>query len=226
MKKIALIIPLVIIISLITGCTLKKVAGEKLINNARDEFVKLKSGVVTVTDEKTGKDVQTLIFKCDSSGVMTYSYTNQMTNNKYLEYGNGVEYYDNKDGEIRKLLKGEKGFMKYTRQYPHPTASKYMIFFNKDSITEDTATETADGTTVTHKYDVKSFENVETGGGKLLSFEVIFNFDKKGKLIDFVEKSQIQNGDQKYESSYLIKITEQGKIETVENPFDLADLKK
>jgi len=219
MKKASAILLSVLLMLTFTSCTGEKVAGEDLVDKARAEFVALDSGKVTITNEATGDVIQSLIFKYNDEDVMTYSYINNMGKSQYTEYGDGTVFYTKKDGEVKKFAKGEKGFIRYTRKYPQTNASEDMIFYADQAVKKSTVTTTDSGKTITHEYDIKDFKNVETADGKLINFEVVFNFDKNDKLVNFLEKSILDNGKEEISSTYIIEITDQNKIDTIKNPL-------
>jgi len=212
MKKLGIILLFVLSMSIFTGCTMKKVAGEDLIQKARSEYISLESGKVVVWNEEKDREEQVFIFKYKPDNVLTYSYMWQNGVDKHFEYNNGEMLHTEEKGEITEIKEGDEDFVVFSRKNIHPNVSIGMIFFTRKAIIDATMTETAEGKTVVHEYDVKSFKTQTTDEGTLKSFVVTFYFDKEDKLINFTEKSVLDTGEDEITRTYLIEISEKNSI--------------
>ena len=127
---------LIISILVMTGCAEKPILGEELIEKARQEYAKLDSATVVVTDVDTGETSQTFSFNYKDNGDMVYLYDGVLQGEQYIEYNDAETLYIKKDGEITATNKNDKDFKKFTKDDPHPDATEELILFTRDYIEE------------------------------------------------------------------------------------------
>ena len=111
------------------------------------------------------------------------------------------------------MVKGDKGFSKYTRKAKHPQADEGMLMFAPKAVESVSDIIGDDGSvTVTYVYDVsklgKDAEEIGTKG-----FSTTYFFDKDGELEYFTENTVTKNA----QYNYRVDITERNSVDKIEN---------
>lgn len=202
-----------------SSCGEPEVAGDELINKARDEYVELDSAKVLMTNVSTGKVEQTFTFKYDEKDVLTYSYYGKSEKTEVAMYNNSLESASYKDGKYSHAVKGDSGFLKYTRKSPYAQADKGMILFEPKAVTNAKMTEENGVTHVIHIYDTEKI-GATSESGEVTGFSVEYFFDKNGELLYFVENTNVKEDGKDKTYSYKVEITEKNSVENVENTVE------
>lgn len=218
LKKLAAVLMSVACL-LLSSCGEPEVAGDNLINDARDAYTKLDSAKVVMTNVDTGEVDQTFIFKYDEKDVLMYSYFGKNGKEEYAQYNNGAECYSYENGKYTHTVKGDKDFQKYTRKAIHPQADKGLIFFTPKYIKNASMKEKNGITHVVHIYDPEKIAK-SAKNDNITAFSVEYYFDKDGKLLYFIESNESKEDGKTKTYSYKIEITEQNSVDKIENTVE------
>lgn len=124
MKKIikTAVVSAVMSAAIFCGCG-KEVAGEDLINAARDSYRALDSAYVEVVNDDTKEAEQTFTFKYDEKDILTYYYYGTDGENTIARFYNGYEEYTEQNGTVIGLFKTASRLPRLRRAgvpVPHP----------------------------------------------------------------------------------------------------------
>ena len=227
MKKIikTAVVSAVMSAAIFCGCG-KEVAGEDLINAARDSYRALDSAYVEVVNDDTKEAEQTFTFKYDEKDILTYYYYGTDGENTIARFYNGYEEYTEQNGTVTLTEKGDPQFPGYDRDLPYPMADKGLIVFQKKSVAESDIETIDDGSSVvSHVYDVSDMQAVE-GEGDITSFTVVYYFNSD-KTLDHLTQITVfdLNGD-KTTRCYSVYISRENSVESVENGIDISKAQK
>lgn len=200
----------------VTACGSPEVAGDQLINNAREAYKELNSAAVVMTNVDTGEIEQTFTFKYDEKDVLIYSYYGKSENSEYAQYNNGVENMTYQNGEYKYCAKGDKDFSQYTRKSTHPQADEGLIIFEPSAITDAKMTEENGVTHIVHIYDPEKI-GATTEEGDVTGFSAEYYFDSDEKLMYFVETTNTKVDGVEKDYSYKVEITQRNEVEKVED---------
>ncbi len=209
---------LIISILVLTGCREKNVVGEELVNKAREDYAKLDSAAVVITDMKSGDITQTFSFNYKDDGTMVYLYNGYIDGKPYIEYNDGESLYIENNGKITTSNNKSRDFKKFTRKKPHPDASEEFMLLVKDSIDEASTKITESGKQVTYIYNAKKFRKVNRQLGNVKAFSIVYNFNKDGNLINFIDICIIEEDGKDIEKAFKIEITEKNQILRIDKP--------
>lgn len=209
---------LIISILVLTGCREKNVVGEELVNKAREDYAKLDSAAVVITDIKTGDITQTFSFNYKDDGTMVYLYNGYIDGKPYIEYNDGESLYIENNGKITTSNNKSRDFKKFTRKKPHPDASEEFMLLVKDSIDEASTKITESGKQVTYIYNAKKFRKVNRQLGNVKAFSIVYNFNKDGNLINFIDICVIEEDGKDIEKAFKVEITEKNQILRIDKP--------
>lgn len=212
------IILLIIGISLasLSGCGKAPVEGEEEIIQAREKFASLKSGVITVTDQDTGKEEQSFVFRYDEVGVLSYCLSGETGGEEYCEYSNGYETYRLENGEYSFCRKGDSEFQLFTSDVRHPMTDEDYIFFDRAAAESSERSETDGGESFTVNYRPAMISGDETLG-KLTAFTVVYDFFG-GELTGMTQKSAYEKDGTTTEYNYKVTISRRDSVNAVEMP--------
>lgn len=202
----------------LTGCREKDVVGEDLVNKAREDYVKLDSAAVVITDMKTEEVTQTFSFNYKDDGTMVYLYNGYIDGKPYIEYNDGESLYIENNGQITTSNSKSRDFKKFTRKKPHPDASEEFMLLVKDSIDESSTKITESGKQVTYIYNAKKFRKVNSQLGNVKAFSIVYNFDKDGDFINFIDICVIEEDGKDVEKAFKVEITEKNQILRIDKP--------
>lgn len=221
-KEIILLNIWAVIISvfLFSGCGAKDVAGSELVKNAREEYTKLDSAKVIMTNTETNEIEQTFIFKYDEKDVLTFAYEGKYKDESYAQYNNGYECYTSENGEYTFTQRGDKEFQAYDRDSTHPQANEGLIIFSANAVEKSSVTEENGMTCVEHNYDPDEIGAI-SDEGKVTDFTAKFYFNKDNELLYFTEETVIDSDGEKITHSYKVEITEKNAVEDIENPVEI-----
>lgn len=195
-----------------------EVEGDDLIKKAREDYKKLDSAKVIMTNTATGEIEQTFTFKYDEKDVLMFSYEGKSANSEYAQFNNGLESFTYENGEYSHAQKGGRDFNLYTRDVTHPQADEGLILFVPNAVAEASVSEKDGITCVTHIYDPEKI-SAEAESGEVTGFSAEYFFDGD-KLLYFTETTQTQENGETKEYSYKVEITEKNSVDKVENTVD------
>ncbi len=207
---------------IMSGCNVKDVAGSELVEKAREEYAKLDSAEVIMTNIDTNEIEQTFVFKYDEKDVLTYAYQGSYLDESYAQYNNGYESYTLENGEYTFSQRGDKDFQCYDRDSKHPQSDEGLIIFSANSINDSSVSEENGVTCVKHSYDPDKI-GASSDEGEVTGFYASFYFDKDEKLLYFTEETVVDNDGEEIKHSYKVEITKQNSVEKVENPVKIPD---
>ncbi|MBR1862989.1 MAG: hypothetical protein IJ806_02730 [Ruminococcus sp.] len=200
----------------LTGCgKVQDKAGGGLIRDARAEYKGLDSARVVMTNLDTGEEEQSFTFKYDEKDTLVFSYYGKSENSEYAQYNNGAECFTYDNGEYSYVSKGEKDFVRYTREMTHPQADEGLLIYSPENITEAWESDENGIEHVHHVYDVDKI-GASVENGQVTEFWTDYYF-KDGELLYFVETTGAEDEGKELSYSYKIEITEKNSVKKVEN---------
>lgn len=209
---------------LLTGCGGEKLEGQKKVEKAREDFSKLHSGVVTVTNLTTGEVEQTLTFKYDEVGILLYSLTGTTDGKPYEQYCNGYELYTFENDSLDVVKKQETTYQTYTYDVRYPMTDDDYLYFEAGKITSVSSVELDDGSSsYVYNYEPSAI-TADENLGELKSFMMTFYFDKNDKLTHFDEFSTYQKNGAETSYEYRMEISDRDSVEKIQMPENIKIL--
>lgn len=212
---------------MLTGCGGEKLEGQEKVEKAREDFSKLYSGVVTVTNVVTGEVEQTLTFKYDEVGILLYSLTGITDGKPYEQYCNGYELYTFENDKLSLVKKQETAYQAFTYDVRYPMTDDDYLYFSPDKVKAVEKTHEDNGE-ICYSYDYEpTAVSADVKLGELKSFKVKFCFDENDILTHFEEISVYENNSNKTTYHYRMGISKRdnvGKIEMPENIKKLTEI--
>ncbi len=205
----------------LSACSKKPVAGEEIVEKAKNKCEQLNSATITVTNTETGKVEQTFSYLYDDDDNMVYLYKGIVDGKEVIEYNDSKSMYIKKDGNLTTVSSDNRDFEKFTIRKPHPNAGKGMILMSRDEVTDATVTLTENGKIVHHEYDTDKIEQIDKSSGKLTKFIVEYYFDKNDDLLYFTEKTVFSKDGKETANVYKMEISEKNSIISIEKPAEL-----
>ena len=203
--------------AMLSGCNeAEDKAGGLLVKQAREDYASLNSARVVMTDMSTGEEAQCFTFKYDEKDTLIFSYYGKSDNSEYAQYNNGIECFTYENGEVSHVTKGDKNFVKYTRDMKHPQADEGLLIYTPASITSAKEETVDGGIKVTHVYDVGKI-GAKAEKGEVTGFETEYFFDGDGSLEYFTETTEADVEGKSETYVYKVEITEKNSVDTVEN---------
>ncbi len=221
-ESILLYIAVIMVSVIFAGCGVKDVAGSELVKKAREEYTKLDSAKVIMTNTETNEIEQTFVFKYDEKDVLTFAYEGKYKDESYAQYNNGYECYTSENGKYTFTQRGDKDFQAYDRDSTHPQANEGLIIFSANAVEESSVLEEDGITCVEHKYDPEKI-GVTSDEGNVTDFIAKFYFDKNEELLYFTEETVIDSSGEKINHSYKVEITEKNAVKDIKNPVQIPD---
>lgn len=215
-RALALVMCLCIFVSL-AACGKPDIIGNNLVMQAREDYEKLDSAQVVMTDTETGETVQTFTFKYSSKGVLTYKDWKLVDGEEVIEYNDGETNVYFKDGKYYQYGSGDKKFLKYTRTRPHKKAQDIMLTYIPSAITGARMQHVGDKDEVTHIYDVSKVSPAVPEGAQATGFAVQYVFRKSGELEYFTETTIYELDGKESRVEYKTEITQKNAVDEIEN---------
>ena len=215
-RALALVMCLCIFVAL-AACGKPDIIGNNLVMQAREDYEKLDSAQVVMTDTETGETVQTFTFKYSSKGVLTYKDWKLVDGEEVIEYNDGETNVDFKDGKYYQYGSGDKKFLKYTRTRPHKKAQDIMLTYIPSAITGARMQHVGDKDEVTHIYDVSKVSPAVPEGAQATGFAVQYVFRKSGELEYFTETTIYELDGKESRVEYKTEITQKNAVDEIEN---------
>lgn len=214
-KYISLIIAFLMLVCFV-GCG-KKPAYSETVEKARDDYEKLKSAEVVISNAQTGEIQQTFKFYLDKKNVMHYYDEEKIGDKIKKEYYDGKTLKTDNNGELTIRKQGEKGFPNYSSKVRHVKASKQLIIYEPKAIKMSIEKTDKDGNySISYTFDPKKVSFVKAEG-KVKDFTVTYNFDSKKNLFDIVEETKMEADGKTFTSSYKISIDKKNEITSLDD---------
>ena len=215
-KLMALLVSIVVMLCF-AGCGKPDIVGDNLVMQAREDYEKLDSAQVVMTNTDTEKVEQTFTFKYSSDGVLTYKEFTVSGDEERIEFNNGKINVYYQGGKYYQYNEGDEKFVKYTRSKKPKKARDTMITYIPSAIT-DARMEKVDGKDeVTHIYDVSKVNPTVPEGAEATGFAVRFLFDKSGKLEYFTETTIYEKDGRETRVAYKTEIKDKNSVGEIEN---------
>ena len=215
-KALALILCICVLLGF-AGCGKPDIVGGNLVMQAREDYEKLDSAQVIMTNTETDKVEHTFTFKYSSDGVLTYKDWKLVGETESIEFNNGETNVYFQNGKYYQYNDGDEKFVKYTRKNKHKKTQDAMLTYIPSAIT-DAKMEKVDGKDeVTHIYDVSKVNPTVPDGAEATGFAVRFIFDKNGKLEYFTETTIYELDGKEKRVAYKTEITDKNSVDKIEN---------
>lgn len=215
-KALALVMCLCIFVSL-AACGRPDIIGDNLVMQAREDYEKLDSAQVEMTNTETGKVEQTFTFKYSSDGVLTYKDWKLIDGEENVEFNDGETNVYLRDGKYYQYNKGDEKFVKYTRTRTHKKTQDTMLTYIPSAITDARMQHVDNTDEVTHVYDVGKINPAVPQGAQATGFAVKYVFRKSGELISFTETTIYELDGTEERISYETQIKQKNSIGEIEN---------
>ena len=207
------LVPLLLLCSCAFG--VKDVEGGELIKKARAAYKELDSAKVLMTNTATGEVEQEFVFKYDEKDILLFSYKGKSEKSEYAQYNNGAEMFTYENGELTYKMKGEEGFVLYTRDTTHPQADEGLILYSPAAVTEAKVNDENGITHIQHIYDAEKI-GAQAESGKVTAFSADYYF-KGEELLYFVETTSVEENGEEKQYAYRVDITDKNSVGKVEN---------
>lgn len=212
LQKLANILFIIgIALTMLCGCQIEseKVDGQELVEKARKNLATLNSGVITVTNNSSGKVEQMLTFRYDEVGIFTYA----LEGEDYVQFCNGYEIYTFENGQTTKLTKSDSGYQAYTKDVRYPMTDESYLYFDRENLSDVKK----DGNVYTYAYEAWAISG-DNSLGDLEDFKTVYAFDDSGEMLYFDQISRYNLKGNMKEYNYRIEIKQQNAVESVEKP--------
>lgn len=226
MRKILYAITALLMCLTLCSCNSIDLEGYDVISAARDEYEKLQSAHITVTNLEKNMITQELTFKINPEKRMTYNYYGTDGNVVYYEYHDGTELYWTSDITADWNVEGLAGenYVMYTDTARHPLAKKGAFFVNPASVSEATVSVNGDTTVITYVYDTeklnKNAQTLLSELGQLDGFLTEYTI-VNGQFKKLLEKGFLTKDGVLTEVNYLVEVSEENAVPSIDMPvFD------
>ncbi|MBQ3937082.1 MAG: hypothetical protein II722_08500 [Ruminococcus sp.] len=201
----------------LSGCGKPDIVGDNLVMQAREDFEKLDSAQIVMTNTDTDKVEQTFTFKYED-GVLVYKDWKLVDGKENIEYNNGEVnvYYQNE--KYYQYTKGDDKFLKFTRTNTHKKTQDTMLTYIPSAITDAKMEKVDDKEEITHVYDVSKVNPTVPKDTEATGFAVRFVFDEDDKLEYFTETTLYKTKDgTEHRLAYKTEIKDKNSVGEIEN---------
>ena len=215
MKKIFVVLLLIVCVTALGGCSLKKeyeLAGKVQIEAFRNEAKGWRSGRYLLTNLDTGEMNQAFSFMYNGDGTQSYLYEVVSDGNYYAEYSDGALLYVVDGGNSAVINEGGEGYVKYSEDEPHPYSMGELLFYANLFVKSSAEVPVEVGTSYVYYYNTDKIN--ETLGTSLSEFYTSYVFDSSGEFLYFEQHST--NAEGSY--AYRIEVIDAGMLTEIENP--------
>lgn len=215
MKKIFAVLLLIVCVTALGGCSLKKeyeLAGKGKIEAFRNEAKGWRSGRYLLTNLDTGETDQAFSFMYNWDGTQSYLYEVVNDGNYYAEYSDGSLLYVLDGGNAAVISEGGEGYARYSEDEPHPYSMGELLFYANLFVKSSAEAPVDGGTSYVYYYNVDKIN--ETLGTSLTEFYTSYVFDSKGGFLYFEQHST--NAEGSY--AYRIEVVDADALTEIENP--------
>lgn len=218
MKTRALALILCIcMLACLSGCGKPDIVGDNLVMQAREDFEKLDSAQIVMTNTDTDKVEQTFTFKYED-GVLVYKDWKLVDGKENIEYNDGEVnvYYQNE--KYYQYTKGDDKFLKFTRTNTHKKTQDTMLTYIPSAITDAKMEKVGGKEEITHVYDVSKVNPTVPKDTEVTGFAVRFVFDEDDKLEYFTETTLYKTKDgTEHRLAYKTEIKDKNSVGEIEN---------
>ena len=215
MKKFFAVLLLIVCVTALGGCSLKKeydLAGKEQIETFRNEAKGWRSGRYLLTNLDTGETDQAFSFMYNWGGTQSYLYEVVNDGNYYAEYSDGSLLYV-LDGENAAVInEGSEEYVRYSEDEPHPYSIGELLFYANLFVKSSAEVPVDDGTSYVYYYNVDKIN--ETLGTSLTEFYTSYVFDSEGGFLYFEQHSTNDEGSY----AYRIEVIDADTLTEIENP--------
>lgn len=215
-RALAIMLCFCVLLSL-SGCGKPDIVGDNLVMQAREDFGKLNSAEIVMTNTDTDKVEQVFTFKYSKNGVLTYKDWKLIGGEESIEFNNGETNVYLQGGKYYQYNEGDEKFVKYTRSKKHQKTQDAMLTYIPSAITDAKMERVGGKDEVTHIYDVSKVSPTVPEGATATGFAVRFVFNKSGKLDYFIETTLYEQGGKERRIAYKTQITQKNKVDEIEN---------
>ncbi len=215
MKKIFAVLLLIVCVTALGGCSLKKeydLAGKEQVEAFREQAKGWRSGRYLLTNLDTGEMNQAFSFMYNGDGTQSYLYEVVNDGNYYAEHSDGKLLYVVDGGNVSVINEGGEGYVKYSEDEPHPYSMGELLFYANLFVRSSAEAAVDGGTSYVYYYNVDKIN--ETLGTSLTEFYTSYVFDSEGGFLYFEQHSTNDEGSY----AYRIEVIDADALTEIENP--------
>lgn len=215
MKKIFAVLLLIVCVTALGGCSLKKeyeLAGKEQVETFREQAKGWRSGRYLLTNLDTGEMNQAFSFMYNEDGTQSYLYELVSDGEYYAEYSDGELLYVVDGGNAAVINEGGEGYVKYSENEPHPYSKGELLFYVNLFVKSSAEVAVDNGTSYVYYYNTDKIN--ETLGTTLTEFYTSYVFDSSGEFLYFEQHST--NAEGSY--AYRIEVIDADTLRSIENP--------
>lgn len=216
----------------LAGCSAKLPAGYDQFVKARENYEKLDSARVTMTDINSDTEIMEFCFYINANGEMVFSYRDNWDGKTQQAYSDGAEFFYKEDGDEKwtVISSSDENYVYniYNREYRYPYAEGRIFFLAGEAVSNVGIIDSDDGPlSITYVYDPDKLNAASIPG----IAEEISRFDylttklevgSDGIITRFTENADVVTASGEELSLVMrIDVTEANQITDIPNPVDV-----
>lgn len=203
MKKLFVAAALLVCL-LMTGCIQKTPDYYNEIKRAKEQYEKLDSAHIVMTDLNTGEDIMDFSFMFTKNDEMVFSYYSCSDGVEERAFSDGAQFFFKTAGDdgwhVIKPDDPSYLYNLYSRKYRYPYARGSIFFLDGTSVKNTIAISSDDGPlSITYTYDPEGLNAYAAGQlenvSSFTALTAIYELDKDGYITSFTEKGTVTDTD-------------------------------
>ena len=216
----------------LAGCSAKLPAGYDQFVKARENYEKLDSARVTMTDINSDTEIMEFCFYINANGEMVFSYRDNWDGKTQQAYSDGAEFFYKEDGDEKwtVISSSDENYVYniYNREYRYPYAKGRIFFLAGEAVSDVGIIDSDDGPlSITYVYDPDKLNAASIPGiaEEISRFECLttkLEVGSDGIITRFTENADVVTASGEELSLVMrIDVTEANQITDIPNPVDV-----
>ena len=212
----------------LSGCSAKLPAGYDLFVKAREQYEKLDSALVTMTDLDSGSEIMRFLFCFNGNDEMVFSYFGSWNGEVQQAYSDGAEFFYKEDGDEKwtVISPAEENYVYnvYNREYRYPYAEGRIFFLAAEAVEGSQIISSEDGDTqITYIYDPDKLNSASMPGvqekvAEFSALTTVLNIGSDGIIRDFTESGTVTSA-----TGEILTLNMKITVSEVNNVYDIAN---
>lgn len=215
----------------LAGCGAKLPDGYDQFVKARENYEKLDSARVTMTDIDSGAEIMEFSFYINANGEMVFSYRDDWDGKTQQAYSDGAEFFYKEDGDEKwtVISSSDENYVYniYNREYRYPYAEGRIFFLAGEAVSDAGVIESGDGPlSITYVYDpdklnAASIPGIEEEISRFEYLSTTLVVGDDGIVASFTENGRVVTASGgELTLNMRIDVTEANQITDIPNPVD------
>lgn len=216
----------------LAGCSSKLPAGYDQFVKARENYEKLDSARVTMTDIDSGEQVMEFCFYITQNDEMVFSYRDDWDGKTQQAYSDGAEFFYKEDGDEKwtVISSSDENYVYnvYNREYRYPYAEGRIFFLAAESVSDAGIIDSEDGPlSINYVYDPEKLNAASIPGvaeeiSRFESLSTTLLVGSDGIITSFTENGTVVAASgEELTLNMRIDVTEANQITDIPNPVDV-----